>query len=174
MNHIILARHTHNIITGNEGTKPSDGDITELGKSQALEMKEFLKSYELDCIFTSLFLRSINTSNIINSDRNIKTINTNAFNEYMLRNDGVGVESVAMAKARTMSKIYSIYDIFNSILIVAHSSINQTIYQSLTNCSYNESTKLFKSFGEIRVLRYDHTLGDDSWREVDMFIPSKE
>lgn len=55
MNHIILARHTHNIISGDEGTKPSDGDITELGKKQSLEMKEFLKSYELDCIFTSLF-----------------------------------------------------------------------------------------------------------------------
>lgn len=174
MKYIIIARHTNNKITGEEGTKPTDGPITEIGEQQAEEMHEFLKKYDIDRIFSSLYLRANQTADIINKGREIKKVQTSAFNEYMMRSDGSSVEEVDTAKNRTMTKLYSVFDMYETILLVAHSSVNQTIYQALTNIPYGESLKLFKNYGEIRILRYDYKVGDDKWIEVDSFIPSQE
>lgn len=174
MKYIIIARHSNNRNTGDEGVKPTDGAITEIGIAQAKEMKEFLAKYKLDSIFTSLYLRAIQTAEIINKDIHITTIKTNAFNEYMMRENGENVEDVDTAKNRAMTKLYSLFDIYDSILIVGHSSINQTIYQSLTNIEYEESIKLFKNYGEVRILRYDHTIGDKKWNEIENLIPKQD
>jgi broad specificity phosphatase PhoE len=174
MKYIIIARHTNNKITGNEGIKPTDGPITPKGEQQAAEMQQFLLKYNIDCIYSSLYLRANQTADIINSERAIKKIQTNAFNEYMMRENRKSVEDVDTAKSRSMSKIYSVLDSHECMLIVAHSSINQTMYQSLTNMTYEGSIKLYKNYGEIRVLRYDYTLGDNCWKEVDSFIPEQD
>lgn len=171
---LIIARHTNNKITGEENKRSTDGSITETGRLQAEEMKSFLAKYDLECIFTSLYLRTIETADIINKDRNIKTVKSNAFNEYLLRPDGSGVEGVDTAQARSMSKIYSFFDLYENVLIVGHSSINQTMYHSLTNIDYSTSREMFNSYGEIRVLRYDYKQGDSKWVEIDNFTPSQD
>jgi broad specificity phosphatase PhoE len=171
--YIIIARHTNNNITGEEGVKPSDGPITPTGEAQAKEMNKFLKKYDIDHIFTSLYLRTIQTAEIVNKGRGAKSLKMNAFNEYMMRPDGSSVEDVDTAVARTMSKIYSVFDMYDSILIVGHSSINQTIYRTITNIPFSEASKLFKTYGEIRVLRYDYKLGDEKWVEIDEFKPTQ-
>jgi len=174
MKYIIIARHTNNRNTGDEGKKPTDGPITDIGKIQAKEMQEFLEKYKFDSIFTSLYLRSIQTAEIINGDTKVPCVKTNAFNEYMMRENGESVEGVDTAKSRTMTKLYSIFDHYDSILVVAHSSIDQTIYQSLTNIKYEDSIKLFKNYGEVRVLRYDYKMGDSNWIEIENFIPKQD
>ena len=62
-------------------------------------------------------------------------------------------------------------NIYDSILIVAHNSINKTVLQSLLNIGYDESHEFFKNHGETVVLRYDWEKGDDRWVIEDKYTP---
>src|SRR5579872_1371645 len=106
MKSITFVRHTNNLQPGLDvGKVPTDGSINELGIKQANEIKNFLDKYEFSAIFTSLYLRSIQTADIINKERKLPQHMSNAFNEYFLRPDGKGVESLGTGTTRTMTKI---------------------------------------------------------------------
>lgn len=171
MKQIILIRHTDNGIT--DRNKPNDNSITNNGVSQAKEIKAFLQNFEFETMFCSLYKRSIETAEIINSERKLSIIKSGNFNEYFIREDGKGVESCNMAESRAMSKLYSIFDQYESIVIVAHSSINQTILRSITNMQYQESLDYYLKFGETHILRYDYKLGDKNWKIVNSFTPKQ-
>ncbi len=79
------------------------------------------------------------------------------------------MESISQAQERAMTKLYSIFGQYENIVIVAHSSISQTILQSLLNLNFDDARKYFNSFGEVQVLRYDHKQGDTNWKIIHSF-----
>lgn len=173
MKQIILTRHTDNREFKDVGKKHNDYDLTKVGIKQAEEVQEFLKDKSFKAIFSSIYLRAIRTAEIVNRDKNVPIYKTNAFNEYYLRPDGKGVESTRMALARTLSKLYAVFDLFDDVLIVAHSSINQSIIQAILNMEYDKSLTYFNKFGETQILKYDYQEGDKNWRIVDAFVPKQ-
>ena len=52
---------------------------------------------------------------------------------------------------------------FDSIVIVAHEGILQTITREFTNMDYSDSLQLFNKYGETHVLRNNYKLGDTKW-----------
>lgn len=168
-----MIRHTDNKVSEDSINSENDYPLTKEGIRQARELRTLLKDESFDAVFTSLKQRSIQTAEVLCKDRDVKMYKSVAFNEYMLRPDGSGVESTRMGESRTMSKIYSIYEIFEEVAIVAHGSINKTILRSLLNIDYEESFEYFKKYGEIQILRYDYKKGDTKWNIVDSFAPKQ-
>lgn len=169
MNKIILVRHT-------EKEEGFDLKITEKGQLQAVEIANFLieNKHQYDHVFTSVYRRSIKSAEIINEQFKKPSSMTMSFNEYYVRpSDKKDIEMPDTAMSRAMSKIYAISDIFQSIMIVSHNSINTDILQTVLNLDYDESRGLFKHYGDTVVLRYDNSLGDKNWRIVDKFTPKQ-
>ncbi len=164
MKQIILIRHSESDKT------VSDSHLTEKGNKQAEKVEEFLKKYEYEAIFTSLYSRAQETAKIINTKK-LPLSSTSAFNEYYVRPDGTDVESISQAQERAMGKLYSVFGQYESVVIVFHSSIGKTILQSLLNLKYDDAKKYFNEFGETQVLRYDYKKGDTCWKIIDSYIP---
>ena len=171
MKKIILVRHTEKQIIPNFSHVESDSSITMKGVEQAHEIKDFLKSTEYDVVFTSLLKRAIETAEIINEIHNRHVYKTNAFNEYLLRANGDNVEGTNMGVARSMTKLYSLSDQYDTILLVSHSSIGQTIIQSLLNLEWEVAQTYFNNYGDTYILRYDKSFGDNKWKVIDSFTP---
>lgn len=169
MKKIILVRHTEKI-------KGFDSDITSFGEKQTKEIASFLKTkhHIYDYMFTSLYKRSISTGELINSNFKKPSCTSGSFNEYYVRPDnGEEVESVSTAMNRALTKLYSVFDMFESVLIVAHNSILSDMVVSILNLEYKERENLFKFQGEVVVIRYDYKLGDSNWRIIDKFVPKE-
>lgn len=176
MKQIILARHpeTELIASGSGGQRRNDSLMSEFGRKQAEEVRDFIKSKNLNyqAVFTSLFHRAYEMGKIVN-EKNVPFYPTDSFNEYFQRDDGKGVETTDMGAARTMTKIYSMFDIFDEIVIVAHASINKTILQNIVNNSFDECKEYYNLLGETHVLRLDWEIGDKTWSIVDSFTPTQ-
>ncbi len=168
MKKIILTRHTEK---DGKHKEKLDNPLTEHGIEQAKNIAKFLDNHPYEIVFTSLMRRASETAEVINYDKKIKIIKSMAFNEYYIRNDDENVETTEMGITRSLGKLYSIADIYDSILIVAHNSINKTILQRLLNIGYDESQEFFKNYGETVVLRYDWEKGDDRWVIEDRYTP---
>jgi len=84
-----------------------------------------------------------------------------------------GRESVDMGSARTMSYLYNFFDVYNSIVVVAHKSINSTILMSFLNMDFEEAESYFKNTGEVLVLRRNWMTGDKIWHIADKFVPEQ-
>ncbi len=173
---IILTRHcqTELLASGDPGAKRNDSSLSTLGLRQAKEIAEFIKKYDYEAMFTSLFIRSIKTGEIINEGRKVPIFSNISLSEYFLGDDGKGRESVDMGINRTMSYLYNFFGIFNSIAIVGHKSINSTILRSILNMDFEEAESYFKSPGETLLLRRDWKSGDKTWHVVAKFIPNQE
>ena len=152
MKKLILTRHTEKDL---QDLNKIDTPLTEHGVEQAKSIAKFLEDHPYEIVFTSLMKRANKTAEIINGDKKIKIIKSIVFNEYYIRDDGENVETTSMGVSRTLTKIYSVADIYDSILVVAHNSINKTILQRLLNIGYDESQEFFKNYGDTVVLRYD-------------------
>ena len=168
MRTITLIRHVENF------NKKPDGEITEKGKLQATEIKDFLQKNSIspEIIFTSLYKRTFQTAKISNPN-NAKLIASGAFNEYYTRPDKTDVETISMGVSRSLAKIYSVHDLYEEIMIVGHSSINKSILQSLLNITFDEAKELFNNCGEVKVIRYDWKVGDNNWRVIHSFTPKQ-
>jgi len=173
---IILSRHcqTELLASGDPGAKRNDSSPSELGLKQAKEMAEFVKKYDYEAMFTSLFVRAIKTGEIINEERKLPIFSNISLSEYFTGDDGKGRESVDMGISRTMSYLYNFFGIYNSIAIVGHKSINSTILRSILNMDFEEAESYFKSPGETLVLRRDWKAGDKTWHIVEKFMPSQQ
>ena len=172
MKKIILARHTETVHLASGGDKRSrnDSQLSLSGINQAISLSKFVNNHDYEAVITSLFQRSIQTAEIINTKK-IQVFPSIAFSEYFIRDDNTEVETTDMAISRTMSFIYSIFDKFDTVLIVGHSSINKTILQALTNIEFSEAKEYFNSLGETHVLRLDWKAGDKVWGIVESFTP---
>lgn len=173
MKQIILVRHaeTEHIASGSKGMHRNDSVLSERGHRQASSTAKFINGkYTYESVFCSIYHRAIETAKIINK-KDKPIFQTSSFGEYFLRDDGSGAESTDMALSRSMSKLYSMFDVYDSIVIVAHSAISKSIFQALTNITFEEASKLYNNTGEVHVLRYDWKQGDNNWREIESFIP---
>jgi broad specificity phosphatase PhoE len=177
MRQIILCRHTETelIASGSKSHRRNDSSLTKYGVEQAEEIKKFIddNGYKFEVVFTSLYQRAKTTAEVLSTETGKKIVMSGAFAEYFMRDDDKGVESIDMAVARTMTKIYSIFDQYEDILLVGHSSINKSIIQNILNLPFDESLELYNKLGETHVLRYDWKQGDNNWRVVDSFIPKQ-
>jgi len=168
MRQIILVRHCH---TGQRGT--DDPGLSDGGREQAGEISGFLeaKDYEFEAVYASLYKRAIETAELLVGGQK-KIIKNSAFNEYYVRSvSREEVETTQMAASRAMAKLYSIYDLHESVMLVLHSSIGKTVLHALLNCTYNKSLEYLNKYGEVVVLRYDWHKGDENWKVIDSFIP---
>ncbi|OGD78649.1 hypothetical protein A2368_01925 [Candidatus Collierbacteria bacterium RIFOXYB1_FULL_49_13] len=175
MKQIILVRHPETKSQIDEKTnkyKMPDPEISETGLRQLDEINSYLNEFDYDVIFTSLYRRTRESASKINR-LNRPVLGYNAFNEYYNDPTGKGTESVENAIVRTMTKIYSLFDIYQRVVVIGHSSINKTILQTILNCEYTEAGKYFNNFGEVQVMRYDWQAGDKTWQIVDSFIPKQ-
>lgn len=174
MKQIILTRHcqTDLLASGDSGTRRNDSPLSELGLKQASQVSEFVNKYEYDAIFSSLFIRTIKTAEIINQKKRPR-LSSIDLSEYFIGDDGKGRETTTMGISRTMSFIYPMFDCYNSIVIVGHNSINSTILRSLLNMEFEEAEGYFQSPGETLVLRRDWNKGDKIWHIEEKFIPNQ-
>jgi len=170
MKKIILVRHTETILL------KGDSPLSPWGVKQAQSIAKFLeeKNHNYEIAITSLYKRAQETAILINKTKNKNIIPSSAFNEYLVQDDGTEVETTTMGVARAMTKIYSLFDIWENVLLVAHGSINRTILRSLLNLEYEKAEEYFRKFGETHVLRYDWKKGDNCWRIIDSFIPKQK
>lgn len=176
MKQIILIRHTETAsasINLKQAKNSLDLGLSEKGKEQALEIRSFLKDFDYQVIFTSLYRRSRETAVLIN-EKAVQNIFTNAFNEYYVDSKGQEIEGTSDGAARAMTKMYSIFNLYENMVIVAHSSINQTILQSLLNLKFDKARTYFNKFGETQVLRYFWEKGDTNWTILQSFIPKQD
>jgi broad specificity phosphatase PhoE len=175
MKQIILVRHTEKEEIPGFTHVEADPHLTEKGRKQAKEIKDFLEknNFDYEVVLTSLYNRAIETSEIVNDSKDKKVIKSISFNEYFLRPDGGNVEGSRMGTARTMAKIYSLYDQYKTVLIVCHRSIGRSILQPLLNMKFKELENYFVNYGDAYVLRYDNDLGDTNWRIIDSFTPEQ-
>jgi len=171
MEQIVLVRHcqTDLLASGDSGTRRNDSPLSELGLKQANEVGKFVNKYEYDAVFSSLFIRTIKTAEIINQKKKPQ-FSSMDLSEYFAGDDGKGRETTTMGIARTMSFIYPMFDRYNSIVIVGHNSINSTILRSFLNTEFEESESYFQSPGETLVLRRDWKQGDKVWHIKEKFI----
>ena len=174
MNQIILARHcqTELLASGDGGTRRNDSLLSELGLKQADQVSKFVNKFEYEAVFSSLFVRTIKTADIINANKKPQFANIN-LSEYFTGDDEKGRESTSMGISRTMSFIYPMFDLYKSIVIVGHNSINSTILRSLLNMEFEEAENYFKSVGQALVLRRDWGKGDKIWHIADEFTPDQ-
>ncbi len=168
MKRLIIVRHAEKDFTHEDRR---DNPLTEHGVKQAKDIARFLEKYPYEIVFTSLMRRFIQTAEIINEGKEKKIVKSISFNEYYVRDNQENMETTNMGVSRTLTKIYSVADIYDSILIVGHNSINKTILQRFLNMGYDEAQEYFSNYGETVVLRYDWEKGDDRWIIEDHYTP---
>ncbi len=172
MKTIFLIRHTEKVKDKENPIVSFDGPLTDNGVTQAEEVAEYMVQHkDIQAVFTSILKRSQQAGKIVSDKLDVPIFHSASFNEYYVRPDKENVESTTMGIARVMSKIYSISDLYDSIAIIAHSSINSTILHCLLNNDYQEAEDAFNEYGETIVLRYDWEKGDNKWRIIDKFTP---
>ncbi len=178
MNQIILCRHASTqALEDLEGSgkviskRQNDSPLSLLGQKEAENMKKLLKKtgYRWDAVLCSMFTRTRETGAIINKDAKKPLIVASEFNEYYVSPEGKDLESTKIGTARAMTKLYALFQVFDSVLLVGHKSINQTILRNLLNCTYKTSLKYFHKTMETVVLRYNWRLGDNKWKIIDHF-----
>lgn len=122
-----------------------------------------LSSYSVDLVASSLYRRSQQTAEILNAHWQAKSCATAALNEYFLREDGSGVESVEEGFVRVSQFINPLRLTFNTVAVVSHNSILSTYLTGLLNLPFQEGKDLFAKLGATYVLEYDWERGDQNW-----------
>jgi broad specificity phosphatase PhoE len=175
MEQLILVRHcqTDLLAGGDPGARRNDSPLSELGLKQAAQVANFLDKYEYDAIFSSLFIRTIKTAEIINTKKR-PHLRSMSLNEYFIGDDGEGRETTRAGIARAMAFIYSMFDTYSSVILVGHNSINSTILRSFLNMEFDEAENYFRTAGEVVVVRRDWKKGDKTWHIIDKFSPEQK
>jgi len=170
---IYLIRHceTKELAGEEPAHSRNDSRLSVNGLHQAEVLTNYLDSMPIDLFLTSIFERSQQTAAIINGKRKVPVFASMALNEYFLRDDYQGAESIEQGLVRSFGFLNQFRPFFEHIAVVGHNSILSTILMSLLNMPFDIGKEAFISPGTCRVFRYDWTLGDLNWRETDLFIP---
>jgi broad specificity phosphatase PhoE len=170
---LYLIRHCETkTLAGEEPPHPrDDSELTERGRRQADRLSVHLREKPIDLLLTSLFKRARQTADILNRERNVPVFSALALNEYFLRDDFQGAETIDQALSRSLGFLNQFRPFYEHIAVVGHNSILSTILMSLLNLHFDAGKDAFRAAGTCRVLRYDWKRGDQNWREVESFIP---
>lgn len=134
-------------------------------------MADYLRPKPIDLFLASTFRRSQQTVEVLNRERGAPVFSSMALNEYFLRDDFQGVETLEQGLVRSLGFLNQFRPYFDNIALVGHNSILSTIFMSLLNMAFGSGKEAFAITGTCRVLRYDWTEGDENWKEIDLFIP---
>jgi broad specificity phosphatase PhoE len=149
----------------------NDSALSSDGERQAERLREYLRAKPVELFLTSLFVRSQRTAAILNGERNVPVFSAMALNEYFLRDDFQGVETIEQGLVRSLGFLNQFRPFFGCIAVVGHNSILSTLLTSFLNMPFEAGRNSFENAGTCRFLRYDWTIGDAQWREMDLFIP---
>ncbi len=110
---LLLIRHTETeyLAKAPSSKLPNDASLSDAGRTHALNISQELSSYSVELVASSLYRRSQQTAEILNAHWQAKSCATAALNEYFLREDGSGVESVeeGFVRVSTVPKSSSAY-----------------------------------------------------------------
>lgn len=173
MKQLYLIRHCETKeLAGEEPPHPrGDSQLSAKGLEQALRLAAYLRPKPLDLFLTGIFRRALETAEVLNLERNAPIFSALALNEYFLRDDFQGAESLDQGLVRSLGFLNQFRPYFDYIAVVGHNSILATMRMSLLNLPFEAGKEAFHLPGTCRVLRYDWTQGDENWREVDQLIP---
>jgi broad specificity phosphatase PhoE len=170
---LYLIRHCETKeLAGEEPSHPrNDSMLSANGFEQAERLLEHLRPFRIDLFLTSIFERSVQTAVVLNRERNVPVFGSAMLNEYFLRDDFQGAETVDQGLVRSIGFLNQFRPFFDCIAVVGHNSILTTVLMSFLNMPFEDGKEIFNRAGTCRVLRYDWTLGDQNWREIDLFTP---
>lgn len=173
MKQLYLIRHceTKELAGEEPAHARNDSPLSAKGLEQARTLADYLRPKPLDLFLTSTFRRSQQTAELLNEGRAAPVFYGAALNEYFLRDDFQGAETLEQGLVRSLGFINQFRPYFDNIAVVGHNSILSTILMSLLNMPFRSGKEAFAIAGTCRVLRYDWTQGDEHWREIDLFIP---
>lgn len=159
-----------------------DIPLSEFGREQALELREYFSNINISSIYSSPLIRAKETATIIANGKKDVIIKKDfaefdigkwdgmAFaeikkkypEEYKERGENLehyiveGGESMAMCRDRAMAQLWeTIKESNGHILIVTHAGINRGIISSLLGISIKESFKYRHEYGSINFLAFD-------------------
>lgn len=159
-----------------------DLPLSDFGKKQALELKDYFSNINLSRIYSSPLKRARETAIIIANEKK-EVIIKKDFSEFDIGKwDGMsfaeikvkypleykergenlehyvveGGESMARCRDRAMAQLWeTIKESSGHILIVAHAGVNRCIISSILGISIKESFKYRHEYGSINFLTYD-------------------
>ena len=166
MKTLLLIRHTETLhLAGRPDSQlGNDSELSDTGRAQALALAARLAGYPVELIISSLYLRAQQTAKILNERWHAKHISSMDLNEYFLRSDGAGVESVEQGFVRASCAIAPYRLAHDTIAVVSHNSILSTFMTGLLNLPFDEGKGLFSTLGRVHVLSYDWERGEQNWR----------
>mgnify|MGYP000879917431 CR=1 FL=1 len=159
-----------------------DIPLSDFGRKQALDLKEFFSKINISSIYSSPLIRSKETAIIIaNEKRNvIVKKDFSEFNigkwdgmsfgeikekypqEYKDRGENLehyiveGGESMAMCRDRALTELMdTIKESIGDIIIAAHAGVNRAILSSILGISIRDSFKYRHEYGSINLLLFD-------------------
>ena len=173
MKYLYLIRHceTKEIAGEQPAHAWNDSALSENGLRQVEKLADRLIQEPVDLFLTSLLQRSQQTAAILNRERGAPLFSSMALNEYLLRDDHRGVETVDQGLVRSLGFLNEFRPYFDCIAVVGHNSILSTIRASLLNAPFDSGGQAFSLPGTCRALRYDWGKGDENWTEVSSFAP---
>ncbi|HLM59435.1 MAG TPA: phosphoglycerate mutase family protein [Pyrinomonadaceae bacterium] len=146
MNQLYLVRHCETKeLAGEESTHPrNDSMLSVSGFHQAERLAEYLRPKPINLFLTSVFERSSQTASVLNRERTAPVFASAMLNEYFLRDDFQGAETVEQGLVRSIGFINQLRPFFDCIAVVGHNSILATVLMSLLNMPFDEGKETFK------------------------------
>lgn len=159
-----------------------DIPLSDFGRKQALDLKDFFSKININSIYSSPLIRSKETAIIIaNEKRNVivkkdfsefdigkwdgmpfAEIKKKYPQEYKDRGENLehyiveGGESMAMCRDRAFIELMdTIKQSIGDILIVAHAGVNRAILSSILGINIKDSFKYRHEYGSINLLLFD-------------------
>jgi len=170
---LYLIRHCETKeLAGEEPAHPrNDSLLSTQGLQQAAQLSDYLRPKPIDLFLTSTFQRAQQTVAALNRERSAPVFSSMALNEYFLRDNFQGVETTEQGLVRSIGFLNQFRPFFDHIAVVGHNSILSTILMSLLNMPFSSGKEAFNRAGTCRILRYDWTQGDESWKDIDSYTP---
>ena len=160
----------------------TDIPISEIGRKQAMYLRDYFSSVNLSGIYSSPLVRAKETADII-ANQKFKVVIKNDFSEFNIGKwDGMsfsdikvkypqeykdrgenlehyiveGGESMAMCRDRAFSELWNtINESEGNIIIIAHAGVNRTILSAILGINVKESFLYRHEYGSINLLLYD-------------------
>jgi broad specificity phosphatase PhoE len=173
MKQLYLVRHCETLeLAGEEPAMPrGDSPLSPKGVAQARAVAERLAAWPLDLVLTSLYLRAVQTARIVAEGRQAPVHASLALNEFLLRDDHEGVETVEQGLVRSLGFLNQFRPYHEHVMVVGHNSILSVLRMSLLNAPYDANHQYFADPGRCCILRYAWERGDQNWREIESFAP---
>lgn len=158
-----------------------DVTLSDFGREQATDLKEFFSNIDLNSIYSSPLIRAKETAAIIANNKDViikkdfsefdigkwdgmsfAEIKEKYPQEYKDRGENLehyiveGGESMAMCRDRALAELWKIInETKKDILIIAHAGVNRAIISWILGISIKESFQYKHEYGSINIIVFD-------------------